>query len=211
MAREAGREKDMTIAVEHPVRSEAEATMDLLDIAEWVFREKPGFRAEIIGGLLFVNPPPDVRHQDALTNLILALSVLHAEETRVQPGIGLWLPNGKDYAIPDLAVVDADIDDHLVAFNCYAPSVFRLVVEITSSNHSTDTVDKPRAYAEAGVPVYLIGDRRRGEVVVLTEPRDGAYRTRSVYRPGESLSLPESIGAAVKLDVDTVLGPRSPR
>jgi hypothetical protein len=35
---------------------------------------------------------------------------------------------------------------------------------------------------------------------------DGEYRCRAVYRPGESFTLPESVGATVELDVTTLLG-----
>jgi Uma2 family endonuclease len=68
--------------------------------------------------------------------------------------------------------------------------------------------EKPSVYALAGVPVYVIFDRRNRRVMVLTDPRDGEYRVRAVHRSGESFTLPESLGAPVKLDVDTVLGPK---
>jgi Uma2 family endonuclease len=207
MAREADRENDMTMAPERPVPSVTEGVKSLLDIAEDVFQHLPGYRPEIIGGQLVVNPPPDGPHQDSIMSLGLALAVLHSGETRILPGVGLWLPNGEDYVIPDMAVVDADYQDHLVAFNCYAPGVFRMVVEITSSNRKNDTEDKRHAYADAGVPVYLIADRKRREAVLLTDPRDGKYRTRSVFEPGESLTLPKSVGAEAEVDVDTLLGP----
>ncbi len=55
------------------------------------------------------------------------------------------------------------------------------------------------------MPVYLIVDRKNFKVMVLTEPRDGEYRVHAVHHPGQSLTLPESIGAAVTLSVDDVL------
>jgi Uma2 family endonuclease len=208
VARETDRENDMTIAPERPVvQSTTEGVKSLLDVTETLFQHLPGYRPEIIGGQLTVTPPADGSHQDSIMSLALALAELHGEETRIVPGIGMWLPDGDDYIIPDLAVVDADFRDHVVAYNCHSPSVFRMVLEITSTNHTSDTVDKPVAYAGVGVPVYVIGDRKRREVVILTSPRNGEYRARVVYRPGESFWLPESIGAKVELDVDTLLGP----
>ncbi|WP_368732990.1 Uma2 family endonuclease [Streptomyces alkaliphilus] len=216
MARNADRSTDMTIAPEQapaPERTEdrpspppARAVTGLIDLAEVVFRELPGHRPEILEGRLIVNPPPDGHHADSLTGLTLALAELHRGETKVRQGIGLWLPTGdEDYVIPDLSVVDADALDHVVAYNCFDPRVFRMVVEITSGNHVNDTVTKPPLYARAGVPVYLIGNRREEEVVLLTDPREDGYRTRSVHRPGETLVLPESIGAKIEIDVDTLL------
>ncbi|MFH9351060.1 hypothetical protein [Kitasatospora sp. NPDC017646] len=36
----------------------------------------------------------------------------------------------------------------------------------------------------------------------MTEPKDGEYREKVVHRPGESFTLPESIGAVVTMSVD---------
>lgn len=49
-------------------------------------------------------------------------------------------------------MVDADITEHHVENNCYEPVVFRLVLEVTSSNYQADLRTKVRAYANAKVP-----------------------------------------------------------
>ena len=41
----------------------------------------------------------------------------------------------------------------------------------------------------------------------VPEPKDGEYRVHTVHRPGEQFDLPESIGALVTMDVDSMLGP----
>ncbi|MET8409291.1 Uma2 family endonuclease [Streptomyces sp. NPDC005195] len=121
-------------------------------------------------------------------------------------GVGLWLPTGsEDYAVPDLVVVDADIEDHLVENNCYDPDCFRLVLEVTSSNYQTDLRTEVAAYAEARIPVYVIVDRRHQRLHVLTEPLGDEYAGHRVHAPGELAVLPDSIGAKVTLDVDEVL------
>ncbi|MER5968612.1 Uma2 family endonuclease [Streptomyces sp. NPDC002055] len=203
------RSDDMTLAPERPA-TQAPETAGLIDIAELVFQNFPGHRAEILGGQLTVTPPADGPHGESLTAIMAPLMAcgLHRDETRIIQAIGIWLPTGDDdYAVPDLAVVDADYRDHHAQYNCYDPAVFRLVLEITSSNRSDDLLKKPGAYAHAGVPVYVIGDRRAREVVVLTDPRGDEYRSRSLYRPGETFKLPASVGAVVELEVDAVLGP----
>jgi putative restriction endonuclease len=200
------RRNDMTVAPERPVQVATEGPVRLIDVAEMVNQVLPGHRSEILGGQLIVNPPADIPHGVSLTDLTLALAILHQGETQVVQAAGLWLPTGKeDHAVPDLAVVDADYEDHIVAFKCAEPSVFRMVVEITSTNWRDDLDRKPAAYASAGVPVYVIGYREHNEVIVLTEPKDGEYRSRSVYRPGESFTLPESIGAKVEVEADAFL------
>ncbi|MFD8415761.1 MULTISPECIES: Uma2 family endonuclease [unclassified Streptomyces] len=180
----------------------------LLDEANRLMERNPGYRVEIIGGQIIVSPPADGPHGEVLTDLILPFVVagLHGEEAKLIQGLGLWLPAGpSDYAIPDLSLVDAGYRDHEVQNNCYDPVVFRLVLEVTSSNYQTDLRTKVAAYANAQVPVYVIVDRRHNRLHVLTDPAQDEYATHRVHAPGELVALPESIGAKVVLDVAEVL------
>ncbi|MFF3782660.1 Uma2 family endonuclease [Streptomyces sp. NPDC001933] len=198
-------------AVEHPCDGEPES---LLETANRLAEQNPGHRVEIIGGVITVAPPPDGPHGRALTKIMrpFIAAGLDDDETEVIQGIGLWLPGGpEDYAIPDLSVVDADLDEHLIENNCYDPAVFRLVLEVTSSNYNNDLRNKVAAYSEAKIPVYVIIDRRHGRVHVLTEPMGGGYDSHEVYAPGQTVTLPESIGAPVTLDVDELVRAGRPR
>jgi Uma2 family endonuclease len=168
----------------------------------------PGYRIEIIDGEIRVTPPPDVAHARALTTIMLPFVAagLHGEETQVLQGVGLWLSDGpEDYALPDLAVVDGDIEAHCVENNCYEPLPFRLVLEVTSSNYSVDLRTKVRAYANAKVPVYVIVDRKHTRLHVLTDPIVDTYDQHHVHAPGRHITLPDSIGAKVTLDVAAIL------
>ncbi|SCF94765.1 Uma2 family endonuclease [Streptomyces sp. Ncost-T10-10d] len=192
-------------AVEHPCDGEPESQ---LDVANRLMEQHPGYRVEIIGGVITVAPPPDGPHARALTKLMrpFIAAGLDDGETEVLQGIGLWLPGGpEDYVIPDLSLVDADFDDHMLENNCYDPAVFRLVVEVTSSNYNNDLRAKVTAYAEAKIPVYVIVDRKHGRVHVLTEPLADGYDSHQVYAPGQQVTLPASIGAEVTLDVADLL------
>ncbi|MFF4101167.1 Uma2 family endonuclease [Streptomyces sp. NPDC001903] len=180
----------------------------LIDLANEIVDRRPGYRVEIIGGQILVSPPADGNHAEALTDLMVPfLTVgLHGPESRVVQAVGIWLPDGReDYAIPDLSLVDADFRDHLVQNNCYDPVAFRLVLEVTSSNHQTDLRTKATAYANAKVPVYVIVDRRHNRLHVLTDPVQDEYATHRVHAAGELVTLPESVGAKVTLDVEAVL------
>ncbi|MEE1776577.1 Uma2 family endonuclease [Streptomyces sp. NPDC004735] len=198
-------------AVEHPCDDEPEP---MLVTANRLMGQLPGHRVEIIGGVITVAPPPDGPHANALTTLMIPFLAagLHGDETRVLQAIGLWLPGGpEDYAIPDLAVVDADFDEHLVENNCYDPAVFRLVLEVTSGNYKSDLRHKVSAYAEAKIPVYVVLDRRHGRLHVLTEPTGCTYDSHEVYAPGQSAELPPSIGADLTLDVAELVEAGRPR
>ncbi|MBT3151685.1 Uma2 family endonuclease [Streptomyces sp. CHD11] len=189
---------------ERPLTAEANRLMD----------RNPGYRVEIIGGQLLVTPPPDGPHARALTKLMrpFIMAGLDDGETEVLQGVGLWLPTDtEDYSIPDLAVVDADLDEHLIENNSYDPVCFRLVLEVTSSNWRNDLKTKVAAYAEAKVPVYVVVDRKHQRIHVLTDPVGSEYATHRFHSPGQSVTLPDSIGAKVTLDVAGILAAGQPR
>ncbi|MGX4690257.1 Uma2 family endonuclease [Streptomyces sp. JNUCC 63] len=180
----------------------------LTAIADEIMERHPGYRVEIIGGHLLVTPSPDVPHARALTKLMrpFIAAGLDDGETEVLQNVGIWLPAGaEDYAIPDLVVVDADIDEHFVENNAHDPVCFRLVLEVTSSNWKDDLKTKAAAYAEAKVPVYVIVDRKHQRLHVLADPVEGKYEYHRPHAPGELVTLPDSLGAKVTLDVAEIL------
>jgi Uma2 family endonuclease len=172
----------------------------IAEAADRLSKELPRHRVEILQGRLTVTPPADGAHALALTWLIEQFYEAGARKAglRYVQGIGLWLTTGPDdYAIPDFALVEADFLEAKVQQNCYAPEVFRLVVEVTSSNWSDDIGIKTESYARAGVPVYVIADRHHDEVVVCSEPRNGKYHRRQAYKRGSSAPVPDHIGVAL--------------
>ncbi|MFJ7148822.1 Uma2 family endonuclease [Streptomyces sp. NPDC100445] len=180
----------------------------LTAIADEIMERHPGYRVEIVGGHLLVTPSPDAPHAIVLTDLMIPFLAagLHGTETRVLQNVGLWLPTGADdYVIPDLVVVDADIKDHLVERGAYDPVCFRLVLEVTSGNWKDDLKTKVAAYAEAKVPVYVVVDRKHQRLHVLTDLDGSEYSSHRVHAPGETVTLPDSIGAEVVLDVARII------
>jgi Uma2 family endonuclease len=67
------------------------------------------------------------------------------------------------------------------------------------------------AYAEAKVPVYVIVDRKHQRLHVLTDPAGDTYENHRPHAPGELVTLPDSIGAEVTLDVAAILTAGRPR
>ncbi|MET9011512.1 Uma2 family endonuclease [Streptomyces olivaceoviridis] len=193
-------------SVEQPF--DADEPFSLTAIADEIMERHPGYRVEIIGGHLLVTPSPDAPHAIVLTDLMVPFLAagLHGAESKVVQSVAIKLPTGaEDYCIPDLAVVDADIGDHLIENNAYDPVCFRLVLEVTSGNWRDDLKTKVGAYAEAKVPVYLVVDRKHQRLHVLTEPAGSEYANHRVHAPGETVTLPDSIGAEVALDVEQII------
>ena len=182
--------------------------LTLGEAADLLSRALPGHRVEILQGRLTVTPPPDGSHALSLTKLGRAFDragLVEAGYEYVQ-GVGLWLPTlPEDFAIPDFSVVDEDFRDAHVTKNYYAPNVFRLVVEVTSSNWSDDLGPKVECYAQAGIPAYLVADRKHDEVLLYTDPADGKYPDPVRYKRGQSVPVPESVGVSLELSVDTLL------
>jgi Uma2 family endonuclease len=162
-----------------------------------------GYRVQVIDGRIIVTPPADGEHGAALTRLTVALWAAGPLENGLDviQGLGIYLrPGKKGIAIPDLAVVDGDYRDHRLPYGCYAPSIFRLVAEVTSSNWQDDTESKVKAYATVGVPVYVIADRKHGKVLVLSRPHEGAYRSTVEYVPGEKVQIPGPLPCEIAVD-----------
>ncbi|MEV6028723.1 Uma2 family endonuclease [Streptomyces sp. NPDC052036] len=111
----------------------------------------------------------------------------------------------EDFAIPDLSILDEDFRDAHVRKNYYAPDVFRLVVEVTSSNWADDLGPKVECYAEAGIPGCLIADRKHDEALLSTDPADGKYPDPQRFERGQSVALPKTIGISVELLADSLL------
>ncbi|GHB86192.1 Uma2 family endonuclease [Streptomyces spinoverrucosus] len=182
--------------------------LTLSEAADQLARALPGHRVEILQGRLTVTPPPDGSHGLSLTKMCRALERAGIEGSGAEwvQGVGLWLPTlPEDFAIPDLSIVDEDFRDAHVTKNYYAPNVFRLVVEVTSSNWSDDLGPKVECYAEAGIPAYLIADRKHEEVLLYTDPADGKYPDPQRFERGQRVPVPESVGVRVELPVDTLL------
>ena len=95
--------------------------------------------------------------------------------------------------------------DHFVGQGEWAdPRGVLMAVEITSydsDTHKRDRIEKPRAYAEAGIPVYLLIDRDNLSILVHSDPdvEDG-YRDIHVVRLGGKVTLPDPVG--IELDTE---------
>ncbi|MFF8783984.1 Uma2 family endonuclease [Streptomyces sp. NPDC015125] len=185
-----------------------------LEQADQLRKQLPGHPVEILGGVLTVTPPPGPAHAKGLARLRrpFVAAGLDGGETEILEGLGLWLPGGpENFAVPDLSVVDADFEDHVIEYECCDPAAFRLVLEITSGNYSNGLRTKVTAYGAARIPVYVIVDRKHERLHVLTEPMRDGYGVHRIHVAGEKVTLPESIGAEVSLDVAQTLDDARPR
>ncbi|BBA98227.1 hypothetical protein RVR_4339 [Actinacidiphila reveromycinica] len=163
-------------------------------------RDVEGLRLEFIGGRLGGKTVPDGLHGEIMLWLQQRCMQHH-------PRTGLYVDRGlavetcrKGRAIPDGTL--APIGHFLTAGEWADPDGVLMTVEVTSHNRDTnqrDRVDKPRAYAESGIPVYLLIDRDARAMKVHSEPAAGEYHEQHLVPFGKVVVLPEPVG----IDLDT--------
>ncbi|MEU5607587.1 Uma2 family endonuclease [Streptomyces sparsogenes] len=86
------------------------------------------------------------------------------------------------------------------------PAGVLMTVEVTSHDRDTDRrdrVEKPAAFATAGIPVYLLVDRDACAVVVHTnpDPKSGCYLDIHRAPFGEQVVIPDPVGITLDTDV----------
>ncbi|CAG6394797.1 Uma2 family endonuclease [Streptomyces cocklensis] len=175
-------------------------------LASLAARETEGLRLELVGGKLGVKAVSDVIHT-SMTMWLVRQCIQQQPEWDLHVGQGLKIEthrNGR--AIPDGVLAPVN---HLVETSrgeWAEPGGVLMTVEITSFDRDTtqrDRIDKPRAYAESAIPVYLLIDRDTREVTVHSEPDGGVYQKRVIVPFGKTVALPDPVG--IELDTQRLL------
>lgn len=197
----------MTAAmVEHQQDSEGRPWDYLL--RTWQGLDVPeGWRAEIDEGRIFLVPPPHAHHNGIAEKVQRCLYANLPDEMGIYQTLGVHVaPLGKLY-VPDLVVMPSELIDSADP-DTSAPmdaSDALLIAGITSKgNAREDRTKKYRAYARAGVPMYLLIDRfdTRGAMATLfTEPNeDGTYKQSDPVPFGKPLVLPAPFDVTLPTD-----------
>jgi Uma2 family endonuclease len=148
----------------------------------------PKYRAELIAGSFIVNPPPVGNHESVIGKLTIQIARGSAVDIIVSGHRGLDTPFGN--FIPDLTVAEPDAFDDEPSWGTAAGTL--LLAEVTSSRAVDDRELKRRAYAAAGIPLYLLVDRDNHESVLFSQPDVEAQDYRADIRVpfGSNLELP---------------------
>jgi Uma2 family endonuclease len=168
--------------------------LDVHEFEELAATAPEGVRLEFINGNIEVKAMPDGNH----TSIYLWLArqcMQHRPDLDLAPERGVKAAayrNGR--AIADAVLVPRH---HLAGHGNWSDTEGVLMaVEITSHDRDTDLrdrVDKPRGYAQAGIPVYLLVDRDNTEVTVFTQPENGRYQRKTAYPWGTPAPLPDPV------------------
>lgn len=160
-------------------------------------------------GVLLVMNPPGIEHRRIVESLNRAFFASLPADWHINSENFQWdLPDGsRRFYVPDIAIerpgTQTAEEEHVT---------IALVAAVTSPD-SPDTVlndreIKPREYAKAGIPLYLLVDQERGEWTLhaLAEGWQ-RYQVAASGSYGEPVTLPAPFGFAV----DTAGWPRHPR
>ncbi|GGW62444.1 hypothetical protein GCM10010503_44690 [Streptomyces lucensis JCM 4490] len=190
----------MTVMAE---RASSQLSVGMFErIAEFAEREDDTVRFEFIDGRIGLRKVTNGNH-GAITMWLIRQCMRARPELDLNPLQGLKVESyRKGRARPDGVLAPVD---HFVGQGDWAePRGVLMTVEITSydsDTHSRDRVEKPRAYAEVGIPVYLLIDRDHQSIVVHSDPdpEDG-YRDIHVVKFGGGVTLPAPVG--IELDTE---------
>jgi Uma2 family endonuclease len=144
----------------------------------------PGERVELIRGVIREMSPKGRRHSVAVglaTNLFVRRL---AGRASVQVQDAVTLESCRSEPEPDV-VVNSSPDPRDLRTERSRPL---LVIEVADSSLRFDREDKSRLYAEVGIPEYWIVNLVEDTLEVLRDPANGAYGTRLVLKPGETVS-----------------------
>lgn len=180
-------------AIADPPQVSAEAFEDIAAAAE-----RNDIRLELINGRIGVKPVPDGDH-DEIVKWLQKRCLRQRDDLWLYPERGLVIETYRTgRARPDGTLAR---DGAFTGQGAWARAdQVLMVVEVTSYDRDADQRDlceKPTAYAESGIPVYLLIDRERGKIIVHSDPVAGQYHERS-YLFGETVPLPEPVGITLE-------------
>lgn len=171
------------------------------EAARILARLEEGARLELIDGKVKSKPMPDGDH-GRIIEWLTRICIQSRPELWLYPDQGL---KAEEYrsgrARPDGAL---SVSGAFVGRGEWAdPEQVLMVVEVTSSDsdtHQRDRVEKPRVYAGAGIPLYLLIDRQECQVSLYSEPDGTRYEDVRTVPYGKSLHLPDPVGITLETE-----------
>ncbi|WP_194814035.1 Uma2 family endonuclease [Nocardia sp. XZ_19_385] len=156
---------------------------------------------EFLYGKLGVKAVPDGDHREIIRWIARQILPIRGE---------LWLYAELELKVQAYRNGRAKADGVLAPDESFAgqqewvdPAPALMVLEVTSYDSDTDRrdrIEKPAAYAEAGIPVYLLVDRESCESIVYSQPEDGVYSSVRRHKFGKAIDLPDPVGVTLETE-----------
>ncbi|MGW1077345.1 Uma2 family endonuclease [Streptomyces sp. NPDC002537] len=165
--------------------------MQVADFEELSRRAPETVILEFLYGKIGAKPVPDGDHGQIIMWLIRQC-IQQRPDLNLFPEQGLKVEAYRNGRVKPDGVLAPE--EHFTGQGEYAdPDGVLMTVEITSWDQDTDQrdrKDKPRAYAESGIPVYLLVDREHCTVTVFSQPVRGRYSDTHIADFGDTVALP---------------------
>jgi Uma2 family endonuclease len=173
----------------------------LKDFLAWDAHSPEGYRAELIDGEMVVSPPPAGNHEVNVSAIVEQVVLKSAATMDFSAHKGLIVPSfgqgDEGRVIPDLTLAPRELKLFRGAPPWMEVAGVEMVVEVTSSRPDLDREAKRRAYAAAGIPLYLLADRKLSKVILFSDPKGGDYSRMEGALFGEDLPLPAPFSFAL--------------
>ena len=151
-----------------PIMEPVMTQVDPIDLLSAIEEASPvPIRPEYVEGTVIVPPQPDDNHSDGAGELFYQFRSAGFRLVGFGNGYRAAKKDGGTMSliVPDCYVrhrraSELDESYRKVHKGWYPVDMIALVGEVTSSNHWTDTGPKLRTYAAAGIPVYVLINRR---------------------------------------------------
>ena len=164
----------------------------------------PQDRVELINGRIVSMMPLGPWHSGKSNKLDYQLKAKYGNQGLVTLGNPVGLGDDSEPQ-PDCCVL-AWRDDFYETRHPAAIDVI-LRVEVSDSSRVFDLGTKQDLYAKHGIAEYWVIDKQMAGIHVFRLPTDGVYREMRIYRPGESIPLPQIEGQS--LEVGDFVSPAS--
>ena len=195
------REED---AMPTAARSDVRLTYD-----DFLLFPDDGKRHELIDGVHYVTPSPNLTHQELVGRLYLAIGnflVGRCHLGRVFLAPFDVVLSYYDVVEPDLLFVAGDQQDILTEANVQGPPA--LVIEILSpGTRRRDEGVKRHLFEQKGVREYWIVDPKGRRVTVFRRRTDGSFPRLTELEAGQAAVLDTPLLPGFGLSIDELFGP----
>ncbi len=161
-----------------------------MTLAEFLDLPQQEQRCELIDGVVYMAAFPIPDHQILATVLssYMFQQIMETGQGIVYQVAGVVVSDNSALG-PDIVAVRAE------RVGIIGPTVIDggppdIVVEVLSSNRSSDLVRKRQLYEAAGIPEYWILDGAADTLTLLELGDDGLYRERAVLTAADTLTTP---------------------
>jgi Uma2 family endonuclease len=156
-------------------------------------------RVELLNGVIVEMSPEKEPHANRITKGRDYLIGLLGDRAEIREGHPITIPRSNSEPEPDLAVVQP-LDEEYDFHHPYPENIFWLI-EYSNTSLKKDLEIKSETYATAGISEYWVVNLQTRELVVMRDPLNGKYQSRTILKEGViyPLAFPEMAIAVSRL------------